>query len=66
MDKIYICDNVIFRTRSEAELYLRVQHYHNNVVFDDEIREVHLKESEELIEKKHKIQKRLEKMQEDF
>lgn len=66
MDKIYICDNRIFLTRSEAETYLRVQHYHNKFVFDDEIREFHLKESEELIEKKHKMQKRLDKMKEDF
>lgn len=68
MEKLYGCDNVIFRTRQAAEDYAKSVYEQHNVFA--QIREWYIDKAEmemtPLEKKKHKMKQRLEKMQEDF
>lgn len=68
MEKLYGCDNVIFRTRHDAEEYAKCVYEQHNVFA--QIREWYIDKAERemtpLEKKKHKMKQRLEKMQEDF
>lgn len=68
MEKVYGCDNMIFRTRHAAENHAKyVYGKHNAFV---QIREWYINKAERemtpLEKKKHKMKQRLDKMQEDF
>lgn len=68
MGKLYGCDNVIFQTRQDAEEYAK--YVYEKVEAFAQIRELYIdnadKEMTPLEKKKHKMQQRLDKMQEDF
>jgi hypothetical protein len=69
MEKLYVCDNVIFQTKRAAEEYAQHVCDTHNLIFK-EIREWYIDKAERemtpLEKKKHKMKQRLEKMQEDF
>lgn len=68
MGKLYGCDNVIFQTRQDAEEYAK--YVYEKVEAFAQIRELYIdnadKEMTPLEKKKHKMQQRLDKIQEDF
>lgn len=68
MGKLYGCDNVIFQTRQDAEEYAK--YVYEKVEAFAQIREWYIDKAERemnpLEKKKHKMNQRLEKMQEDF
>ena len=66
MEKLYGCDNMIFRTRYAAEEY--AEHVYEKVEAFAQIRYINKAEREMTLleKKKHKMKQRLEKMQEDF
>ena len=68
MEKLYGCDNVIFRNRHDAEEYAQCV-YEKYKAFA-QIREWYIDKAERemtpLEKKKHKMKQRLEKMQEYF
>lgn len=68
MEKLYGCDNVIFQTRQDAEEYAK--YVYEKVDAFAQIRELYIDNADmemtPLEKKKHKMQQRLDKMQEDF
>lgn len=68
MGKLYGCDNVIFQTRQDAEEYAK--YVYEKVEAFAQIREWYIDNADmemtPLEKKKHKMQQRLDKMQEDF
>ena len=68
MEKLYGCDNVIFHTRQAAEEYARYVYEKYEALA--QIREWYIDRNERemtpLEKKKHKMEQRLKKMQEDF
>lgn len=69
MEKLYSCDNVIFREKAAAEEYARYTYDTHNSIFN-QIREWYIDDAERkmtpLEKKKHKMEQRLKKLQEDF
>ena len=68
MGKLYGCDNMIFQTRQDAEEYAK--YVYEKVEAFAQIREWYIdnadREMTPLENKKHKMQQRLDKIQEDF